>query len=96
MLVVSYISVTYKRLYNAYTLTEMLKLPALSSNLSPQFDVQLIEISGGSVSDRFCLVNRPPTVSTTVLSFDNSRLSCEIVNSIYMLEFYKEHLILLL
>ena len=55
----------------------MLRLPWLSSIRSPQFAVQLMETSGGSLSVRFLRSNSPVTVSTIVVSLVIARLNCK-------------------
>ena len=53
----------------------MLSLPSLSSSLSPQLDVQLMETSGASKRVRLRRANIPATVSTIVVTSDITRLS---------------------
>ena len=54
-------------------LTEMFKLPKRRTILSKQFDVQFIDISGGSCNVKLYRVKSPVKVSTTVTLLDISR-----------------------
>ena len=68
----------------------MAKSPTLSRNLSPQFAVQFMLISGGSLSVRFLRSNSPVTVSTIVVSFVITSVNCVYtINIVYNLQCHK-------
>ena len=71
--IISYTTHYFENLVLINVLTEMFKLPKRRTILSKQFDVQFIDISGGSCNVKLYRVKSPVKVSTTVTLLDISR-----------------------